>query len=227
MSDATEPSAVGGFTRELYFWFKAHMNYSTLVLLMAIESSIVPLPSEVVVPPAAYFSLQSGSDLNFWMVILAATVGAYIGSIINYGLSVILGRPIIYAFAESRMGHALRLSSKKLQYAETFFQQRGSTSIFVARLLPVVRHLISIPAGLARMNFMSFSLFTVLGAGLWNVVLAALGYLLFLVVPDDALLFDQLEHYSHYLKMAGFALLLAVALYIFVKYRKKKSLANL
>ena len=217
----------GDLSREIYFWFKDHMTYAALVLLMAIESSIVPLPSEVVVPPAAYFALQQDCDLNIFMVILMATVGVYLGSVINYCLSVLLGRPIIYAFADSRVGHLLRLSSEKLDKAETFFQQKGSISIFVGRLLPVVRHLISIPAGLSQMNFARFSFYTILGAGLWNVVLALLGYILFVIVPDDAQFFDQLEHYSHYMKIAGFILLGLVMAYIVWKYvRKKKSVAN-
>ena len=209
--------------QSLYVWYKDHMTYGVIVLLMAIESSIVPLPSEVVVPPAAYFALQQGSDLNVWLVIAMATLGAFIGSVINYGLSVVLGRPVIYAFSESRVGHLLRLSAAKLDYAEDFFRRRGSVSIFVSRLLPVVRHLISIPAGLSRMNFATFSTYTVLGAGLWNVVLASLGYLLYLVVPDDSQLFVQLEHYSHYIKLVGFALLVVVVLYLIYKWRKNRA----
>ena len=215
--------STGELSRDIYFWLKDHMSYPALVLLMAMESSIIPLPSEVVVPPAAYFALQHGSSLNITMVIIMATVGAYLGSIINYGVSVLLGRPIIYAFADSKVGHLLRLNREKLEHAEEFFQKRGSTSIFVARLLPVVRHLISIPAGLSRMNFATFSLFTILGAGLWNVVLAAMGYMLYLAVPDDAQFFDQLEHYSHYMKIAGFVLLALVIIYLIYKYRKNKN----
>ena len=218
---STTPST-GEFSRDLYFWLKDHMSYPALILLMAMESSIIPLPSEVVVPPAAYFALQHNTSLNIVMVIIMSTVGAYLGSIINYGVSVLLGRPIIYAFADSRVGHLLRLNREKLEHAESFFQRKGPASIFVARLLPVVRHPISIPAGLARMNFATFSLFTVLGAGLWNIVLAALGYMLYLAVPDDTLFFDQLEHYSHYMKIAGFALLLLVVGYIIYKYKFKR-----
>jgi len=213
--------STGELSRDLYFWLKDHMSYPALILLMAMESSIIPLPSEVVVPPAAYFALQHNSSLNIVMVIIMATVGAYLGSIINYGVSVLLGRPIIYAFADSRVGHLLRLNREKLEHAEAFFQRKGPASIFVARLLPVVRHLISIPAGLARMNFATFSLFTILGAGVWNIVLAAMGYMLYLAVPNDAMFFDQLEHYSHYMKIAGFALLALVIGYIIYKYRSK------
>lgn len=216
---AAEPS----WAEKLYYWLKDHMNYWTVLVLMAIESSVIPLPSEVVVPPAAYFSLQANSSLDFWVVILVATAGAYLGSVINYGLSMIIGRPIIYAFADSKVGHFLHLSKEKMERAELYFQKKGSISIFFGRLLPAVRHLISIPAGLSRMNFGTFSMFTIIGAGIWNVILAGLGYLLYRVVPDDSQFFAQLEHYNHYLKIAGFVLLGAVILYIIYKVYKKKN----
>ena len=222
---AAEPS----WAENLYYWFKDHMNYWTILVLMAIESSVIPLPSEVVVPPAAYFSLQTNSSLDFWVVILVATAGAYLGSAINYGLSLLIGRPIIYAFADSKVGHFLRLSKDKMEKAEQYFQKKGSISIFFGRLLPAVRHLISIPAGLSRMNFGTFSFFTIIGAGLWNVVLAGLGYLLYRVVPDDSQFFAQLEHYNHYLKIAGFALLGLVIIYIIykvIKNKKKNTVEN-
>lgn len=218
----TEPS----WAESLYYWFKDHMNYWTILVLMAIESSVIPLPSEVVVPPAAYFSLQSNSSLDFWVVILVATAGAYLGSAINYLLSMIIGRPIIYAFADSKVGHFLHLSKEKMERAEQYFQKKGSISIFFGRLLPAVRHLISIPAGLSRMNFGTFSFFTIIGAGLWNVVLAVLGYLLYRVVPEDSQFFAQLEHYNHYLKIAGFALLGIVVAYIIYKVYKNKKKKN-
>lgn len=211
--------------RGLYDWYKDHMTYTTIVILMAIESSIIPLPSEVVVPPAAYFALQQGSNLNIWMVIVMASIGATLGALINYGISMLIGRPILYGFADSKWGHMLMLNSQKLQYAEDYFQKKGSISIFLGRLLPAVRHLISIPAGLARMNIVSFTTFTLLGATLWNVVLAGMGYLLYLAVPDDNMLFDQLEHYNHYVKLVGYSLVVLVALYIFIKIKKNKSKA--
>ncbi|MBR5101873.1 MAG: DedA family protein [Muribaculaceae bacterium] len=213
------------WAENLYNWFRDHMNYGTLILLMAIESSIIPLPSEVVVPPAAYFALQDDSNLNFWLVIVFATVGAYIGSAINYGLSMLIGRPIFYKFADSKVGHALMLNRQKLEHAEEYFQRKGAISIFFGRLLPAVRHLISIPAGLSRMNFGTFSMFTAMGAALWNVVLAGLGYLLYRIGPDKDELFANLEHYNHYLKLAGLALLgiiVAVIIYKVYKHRKKK-----
>lgn len=212
--------------RGLYEWYKDHMTYTTIVVLMAIESSIIPLPSEVVVPPAAYFALQEGSDLNIWMVMVMATIGATLGALINYGISMLIGRPILYGFADSKVGHMLMLNSQKLEYAENYFQKKGAISIFFGRLLPAVRHLISIPAGLARMNVVTFTGFTCLGAALWNVVLAGMGYLLYLAVPDANSLFDQLEHYNHYVKAVGYALVVLVAIYIYIKVKKNKTTNN-
>lgn len=212
--------------RGLYEWYKDHMTYTTIVVLMAIESSIIPLPSEVVVPPAAYFALQEGSDLNIWMVMVMATIGATLGALINYGISMLIGRPILYGFADSKVGHMLMLNSQKLEYAENYFQKKGAISIFFGRLLPAVRHLISIPAGLARMNVVTFTGFTLLGAALWNVVLAGMGYLLYLAVPDANSLFDQLEHYNHYVKAVGYALVVLVAIYIYIKVKKNKTTNN-
>lgn len=204
----------------LYEWYKDHMTYTVIVILMAIESSIIPLPSEVVVPPAAYFALQEGSDLNIWMVMVMATIGATLGALINYGLSMLIGRPILYGFADSKFGRMLMLNSKKLEYAESYFQKKGAISIFLGRLLPAVRHLISIPAGLSRMNVFTFTTFTFIGAALWNVVLAGMGYLLYLAVPDANSLFDQLEHYNVYVKAVGYGLIVLVAIYIFIKVKK-------
>lgn len=212
--------------RGLYEWYKDHMTYTTIVVLMAIESSIIPLPSEVVVPPAAYFALQEGSDLNIWMVMVMATIGATLGALINYGISMLIGRPILYGFADSKVGHMLMLNSQKLEYAENYFQKKGAISIFFGRLLPAVRHLISIPAGLARMNVVTFTGFTFIGAALWNVVLAGMGYLLYLAVPDANSLFDQLEHYNHYVKAVGYALIVLVAIYLYIKVKKNKSTNN-
>lgn len=208
--------------RDLYEWYKEHMTYAVIALLMGIESSIVPLPSEVVVPPAAYFSLQAHSQLEIFMVMVTATVGAYVGSVVNYVLSMIIGRPLIYAFADSKVGHMFMLNSDKLRHAEDYFQRKGSVAIFLGRLLPAVRHLISIPAGMSKMNFLKFSVYTILGAGVWNAVLSGFGYMLYLVVPNDAQLFDALEHYNEYLKAAGYGLILLIVVYLVVRHYKKK-----
>ena len=176
-------------------WCLENLNYWTITLLMAIESSFIPFPSEVVVPPAAYKAAASG-ELNVWLVIFFATVGALIGAFINYFLALWLGKPIVYKFANSRLGHMCLLDEEKVIKAEQFFIRYGVAATLVGRLVPAVRQLISIPAGLAKMNIAKFALFTAIGAGLWNGVLAAMGYFLEAVVPEDQLL-ATVTKYSH------------------------------
>ena len=117
----------------------------------------------VVVPPAAYLAVQRG-DMNIFMIVLVATAGALAGALINYVLSLLIGRPIVYAFANSRFGHACLINQEKVEKAERYFDQHGAVSTFVGRLIPAVRQLISIPAGIARMNIWVFCLYTTLGA---------------------------------------------------------------
>ncbi len=161
----------------LFDWYMANLNYLTVGLLMMIESTFLPLPSEVVIPFAAYKAAQG--DLNVFLVILCGTVGAQCGALINYFLSYYLGRPIVYAFAESRVGRIFLLSKEKVIHAEEFFRKNGKSSTFIGRLVPGIRHLISIPAGLAKMNLRDFILFTFAGAGIWNIILAIIGYYLY------------------------------------------------
>ena len=144
---------------------------------MTIESTFLPLPSEVVIPFAAYKAGQG--DLNVFLVVIAGTFGALCGSLINYTLSYYLGRPIVYKFAGSRVGKFFLLSEEKIMHAEEYFLRNGKTSTFIGRLIPGVRHLISIPAGLAKMNLRDFMLYTFIGAGLWNIILAIVGYYLY------------------------------------------------
>lgn len=155
----------------------ANLNYFTVALLMAIESTFLPLPSEVVVPFAAYKAAQG--DLNVFGIILSGTIGALCGSLINYSLAYYLGRPLVYRFAGSKIGKLFLLSKEKVEHAEKFFLRNGKTSTFVGRLVPGVRHLISIPAGLAKMDLRTFMLFTFIGAGIWNVILAIIGYYIY------------------------------------------------
>ncbi len=200
-------------------WCLEHLNYWTITLLMAIESSFIPFPSEVVVPPAAYKAAASG-ELNVWLVILFATLGAVIGAFINYYLAVWLGRPIVYKFANSRLGHMCLLDEQKIVKAEEFFVRYGVAATLIGRLVPAVRQLISIPAGLARMNPAKFALYTAIGAGLWNGVLAALGYFLESVVPEEQLVATVTE-YSHEI---GYGIMAVVALalcYLIYKGVKK------
>ena len=206
--------------QDVILWYKEHLNYWTVMMLMAIESSFIPFPSEIVIPPAAYFSMHNG-NLNICLIVLFATLGAIVGALINYFLAKIIGRPLIHAFAESRFGHICMLSSEKVTRAEEYFEKHGAISTFLGRLIPAVRQLISIPAGLARMSLVKFCVFTALGAGIWNVVLALLGYWLSLFVPE-AELFDQIEHYNKYLTYAGYALAGIILIYIMYHIFKKK-----
>lgn len=161
----------------LFDWYMANLNYFTVALLMAIESTFLPLPSEAVVPFAAYKAAQG--DLNVFIVVLFGTIGALCGSLINYSLAYYLGRPLVYRFAESKIGRLFLLSKEKVEHAENYFIRNGKTSTFIGRLVPGIRHLISIPAGLAKMNLRDFILFTFIGAGIWNIILAIIGFYLY------------------------------------------------
>ena len=179
-------------------WCLDHLNYWTITLLMTIESSFIPFPSEVVVPPAAYKAAVSG-QMNVFLVVLFATVGANIGAVINYYLAKWLGRPIIYKFVNSRIGHMCLIDEAKVQKAEQYFEERGALSTFIGRLIPAVRQLISIPAGLARMKMSKFLVYTTLGAGIWNAILAAIGYYLSSVpgIETEEQLLAKVTEYSH------------------------------
>ena len=168
-----------GWVANVLHWYDAHMNYYAVGGLMTLESSFIPFPSEVVIPPAVYVALdeQSQSGMNWWLVVLFGTAGALLGALINYFLSRWLGRPIIYAFANSKLGHLLQLSSEKVERAEVYFNKHGVVSTLVGRFIPVIRQLISIPAGLSKMNIWAFMFYTTLGAAAWNFILALLGYL--------------------------------------------------
>ena len=158
-------------------WYMANLNYFTVFLLMTIESSFIPFPSEVVVPFAAYKAAQG--ELNIFLVVLASTIGALAGALANYYLAKYLGRPLVYKFAGSTVGKMLLLSKEKVENAERYFVKHGRSSTFIGRLVPAVRQLISIPAGLANMNMKDFIIYTVAGAGIWNIILAVIGYYIY------------------------------------------------
>ena len=181
-----------------------HMSYFYVFLFMTIESSFIPFPSEIVVPPAAYIATVDHT-MNIWGVGIASTLGALAGSIINYLLAVWIGRPIIYAFARSRAGAVCMISPEKVRKAEDYFDAHGAVSTFIGRLIPVIRQLISLPAGLARMNFGKFCLFTTLGAAVWNAILCWLGWFLAQFVSKEDL-FQKIEEYNQYLSWAGYAI---------------------
>ncbi|MCQ2109295.1 MAG: DedA family protein [Fibrobacter sp.] len=175
-------------------WYNAHLNYGTVALLMTVESSFIPFPSELVVPPAAYKALQPDSGLNIALLVVAATIGALLGAFINYYLAKFLGRPIIYKFADSRVGHFFLLDGEKVAKAEQFFRDHGAISTLVGRFIPVIRQLISIPAGIAGMKLLPFTVFTAIGAITWNIILAVLGY----VAHGQQ---DIIQQYSHELSL--------------------------
>ena len=201
-------------------WYEQNMNYGSITLLMAAESSILPVPSELVIPPAVYIALKPESNLNVFLVILFGTIGALIGATVNYFLlGMLLGRTVMYRFANSKIGHLLLLSGEKLQKAENYFNAHGKISTFVGRFIPVVRHFISIPAGFSKMNFAAFAIFTFIGAGLWNCCLALLGYL----AHGQS---DIIQEYAHELSIGIVVVTLLVVIYFIVKKLIKRKKDN-
>ncbi len=222
MTDLLIPLSITDYLNAAWFfdWFVNHASYAFVFLFMVIESSFIPFPSEVVVPPAAYLAMQKG-DLNIFLVVLFATAGAIVGALINYVLSMLIGRPIVYAFADSRLGHACLINKEKVINAEHYFDKHGAISTFIGRLIPAVRQLISIPAGIAKMNIWVFVLFTGLGALVWNAILAVLGWWLSRQVSLDQL-YAAVEKYNSYLTLAGLAILVICVMYILYNAFKKK-----
>lgn len=214
---AAEPAAPENLSiiKQVEHWYEQNMNYFTITLLMTVESSFIPFPSEVVIPPAAYIASKEGSHLNIFLVVLFGTLGALLGAYINYALAYFLGRPLLHKFADSKIGHLLLLSSEKVQKAEDYFQTHGKTATFIGRLIPGIRQLISLPAGLAKMNLLTFGLFTFLGAGIWNTILAFLGY----IAQGQS---DLIDLYSHEIGYGILGIVLIVgAFYIYKFFRKK------
>jgi len=209
------------YFQSLAEWYMQHMNYFTITLLMAIESSFVPLPSEVVIPPAIWQALKTG-DLNVYLVVLFATLGAVIGATFNYVMARWLGRVIVYGFAESRIGKLFLLNQAKVQHAEAYFNRHGKSSTFIGRLIPGIRHLISIPAGLAKMDIKQFILYTALGSGIWHIILASLSYYLYNLYSQNDLMKEVLMKYMHELSYILLACGALFVLYLIWKYKKKK-----
>lgn len=205
---------------EIYTWIAANMDYWVVTVFMAIESSFIPFPSEVVIIPAAYIAINQGT-MSIPMIVLAGTIGAVIGALVNYYLALWLGRPIVYKFADSKIGHMLLIDRDGVEKAESYFAEHGAVGTFVGRLIPVIRQLISIPAGLARLNMTTFLCFTALGAGIWNAVLAGLGAILGKSMPEEALI-EKVEQYSGYVKVV----IVIVVILAFAYYIKKVVDAN-
>jgi membrane protein DedA with SNARE-associated domain len=191
-------------------WYMANLNYFTVALLMIIESTFLPLPSELIMPFAAFKAAQG--NLNVFLVILAGTAGALTGSLINYTLAYYLGRPLVYKFASSKLGRLFLLSEEKVKKAEDYFIRNGKSSTFIGRLVPGVRHLISIPAGLAKMNLKDFMLYTFVGAGIWNIILVIIGYFIY----------DLSDKIMPYLDDALYVLGAIFIIYLIYKARKNR-----
>ena len=186
---------------------------------MLIESTVIPFPSEVVVAPAAYHA--AAGYQNVFLVVLFATIGADLGAAINYAAAYYFGRPLIYKFARSRWGKMCLINEEKVERSEKYFSDHGVIATLTGRLLPVIRQLISVPAGLAKMHFGKFILYTTIGAGVWNTILAAMGWYLHSIVPETQLQ-SKIDEYSEYIKIVIIALFLIVVAFFAVKAIIKK-----
>lgn len=198
----------------VFDWYMANLNYWTIYLLMTIESSFIPFPSEIVVPFAAWKAGEG--SLSLWGVLLASSAGAMTGAIINYYLAVWIGRPLLYRLAEMKWAHLLLITRESVERSEKYFIKHGKASTFIGRLVPAVRQLISIPAGLSRMHMGTFLLYTFLGATIWNIILALIGYYAY----------DKREHILPYLDWIMYAVGAVFVLWLAWKgyqvYRKRR-----
>ena len=211
-------------TADLFLWILDNLSYWVVALFMAIESSFIPFPSEVVVPPAAWKAMDPNSGMSFLLVIVFATVGADLGALINYYLAKWVGRPIIYRFADSRLGHMCLIDRKKVEVAEEYFRKHGAASTIFGRLVPAVRQLISIPAGLAGMHVGKFLLYTTIGAGVWTTVLATIGWGIYKYTDYKTTqdVYQQALKYSHELGYIILGLAVIVVAFLVYKGMKKK-----
>lgn len=195
------------------------LGYGWVFILMFIEGSVIPAPSELIVPPAAYKA--AAGDLNIYLVLFSATTGALMGSMANYIAAYYLGRPVMYRFANSKLGHLCLLNQEKVEQAEKYFYDHGVIATLTGRLLPGIRQIISIPAGLAKMKFWKFALYTSIGAGLWNCVLAALGWWLHSFVPKQQL-FEKINEYNSHIVIAVLGVVGLVVAFFVGKWAVKK-----
>lgn len=196
-----------------------NLNYGTILFLMLLESTVIPVPSEFVVAPAAYHA--AAGNLDVFLVVLFATIGADLGASINYFVAFYLGRPIIYKFANSKWGKMCLLNQEKVEHSEKYFSDHGVIATLTGRLLPGIRHLISIPAGLSKMHYGKFLLYTTIGAGCWHSILAGLGWYLHTIVPEDQL-HDKISEYAEYIKLILLALVAIAIIYFICKTLLKK-----
>ncbi len=191
------------------------MGYFGILFFMMVESSFVPFPSEAIIPPAAY--LASQGQMNVYLVIGAGVVGSLVGAVINYFLAFYLGRAIIYRLADHKVSRCFLIDCKKVKRAEDFFLKHGGSSTLIGRLIPVVRQLISLPAGFAKMNFIKFIVLTGLGSAIWVVTLAFLGYLF--GANQDILA----RYYKQISLFFAVVALIVISFWVLKRFKKKKS----
>ena len=188
----------------------SHLDYPTILLLMLLESTVIP---------AAYHA--ASGELNIFLVVLFATIGADLGASINYFVALYVGRPVIYKFANSKWGKLCLLNQQKVEKSERYFDNHGVVATLTGRLIPGIRHLISLPAGLARMNYWKFLLYTTIGAGIWHAILAAMGWYLSTFVPENELE-ATIEQYNHYIVAAIVGIVVLAIGYFAVKSMIKR-----
>lgn len=196
-----------------------NLNYFWIIVFMTIESSFIPFPSEVVMIPAAYMAAAEG-QMSIPMIITCGTIGALFGALINYALAYYLGRPIVYRFANSRFGHMCLIDQEKVEKAEAYFYKHGVISTLIGRLIPAIRQLISIPAGLSKMNIWKFMIYTCLGAGIWNAVLVGIGLVFHSQIGKEELI-AKISHYSHIIGYTAIALVIALIIFFIYQGTKK------
>lgn len=196
-----------------------NLNYFWIIVFMTIESSFIPFPSEVVMIPAAYMAAAEG-QMSIPMIITCGTIGALFGALINYALAYYLGRPIVYKFANSRFGHLCLIDQEKVEKAEAYFYKHGVISTLIGRLIPAIRQLISIPAGLSKMSIWKFMIYTCLGAGIWNAVLVGIGLVFHSQIGKEELI-AKISHYSHIIGYTAIALVIALIIFFIYQGTKK------
>ncbi len=197
------------FLVELFTSIISQISYWGVMFLMALESMVFPVPSEAVMPFAGFLWYQG--QMSLWPIIIYSTLGSIIGSLISYYVGYYLGRPFVIKF-----GKYFLLNQHHLEWTEHFFQKYGSKTIFISRFIPVVRHLISIPAGTSRMNIWHFSFYTLLGAAAWNAILTYAGYYL-------GSNWSAIGHYTEFLDWLVIGLIIVVIIYFVYKNKKSKN----
>lgn len=200
-------------------WCLEHLNYWVVFVLMVLENSVVPLPSELIVTPAAYKA--ANGEMSILLVIFITTLGSTIGAVINYYIALAVGRPLVYRFANSRLGHLLFINRQRIEYVEALFLKHGKISIFFGRLLPAGRQFISIPAGLTRMKLSSFILYTFLGSAIWNSILVLLGYYLAQVLPEEKVI-GELQRHSMEFSLAFIGLIGFIIGFYYLRSKAKE-----